>query len=172
MHSAFSLITQCYNDTIEKVSLIKLVMKSLSLSLSLYPPLSLSLSLTLSSLFPSLFLTISSLCLPLSLSLSLSLYIYIYIYWQNFFIDTYLIEHNKHFCLHIFLLILSNCRIDFMKFDGKLVDKYSIISYFPSTFCPAWGHHQGRKFFTSHVTFVCTLLLCRKSVCTVILCSV
>ena len=39
------------------------------------------------------------------------IYIYIYTFWQHFFIDTYLIEKNI-FCLHIFLLILSNCRID------------------------------------------------------------
>ena len=29
------------------------------------------------------------------------------------------IVHNKHFCLHIFLLILSNCRVDLMIFDGN-----------------------------------------------------
>ena len=46
------------------------------------------------------------------------IYIYIYIYWQHFFIETYLIEHNKKFFQHIFLLILSNCRFDFMIFGG------------------------------------------------------
>ena len=41
------------------------------------------------------------------------------IYWLHFFINTYLIEYKRHFCLHIFLLILSNCRIDLMMFGGN-----------------------------------------------------
>ena len=36
------------------------------------------------------------------------------------FFNTFLIEHNRYFfCLHIFLLILSNCRIDLMIFGGN-----------------------------------------------------
>ena len=98
-------------------------------------------------------------------------YIYIHI-WLNI-IDT--------FCLHIYLLILSNCRIDLMVFElpnwsydirRESVDKSSIISYLPSTFYPTLGHHLGRMYYKSDVTFVCTLLLCKKSVSTVVLCSV
>ena len=40
----------------------------------------------------------------------------------------------------------------------ELVDKSSIISYFPSTFCPTFDHHQGRMYYKSDVTFGCTLL--------------
>ena len=101
------------------------------------------------------------------------IYIYIYIYWQHFFIDMYLIEHNRHFfCLHIFLLILSNCRIDLTDIRRESIDKPSIISYFPSTFCPTLGHHQERMYNKSDVTFVCTLLLWKKTVCTIVLCNV
>ena len=81
-----------------------------------------------------------------------------------------MIEYNRFF-VYIFLLILSNCRIDLMIF-GQLVDKFSIISYFPSSFSPTLDHHQVRMYYKSDITFVCTLLLCKKSVCTVVLCSV
>ena len=36
---------------------------------------------------------------------------YVY-FWQHFFIDTYVIEHYRLFCLHTFSLILLNCRIE------------------------------------------------------------
>ena len=54
----------------------------------------------------------------------------------------------------------------------ELVYESSIIICFPSTFCPTLGHHQGRIYYKSDVTFVCTLLFCKKSVCTVAVCSV
>ena len=77
------------------------------------------------------------------------------------------------FCLHIsFLLNLSNCCIDLMVFGANMEDKSSIISCFPSTFCPTLNHHQGIMYYKSDVTFVCPVLLCKKSVCTVVLCSV
>ena len=63
-------------------------------------------------------------------------FVYIYIYWQHFFIDTYLIEHDR--------LFLSTCsfvnplRLPYLSYDirRELVDKPFIISYFPSIFCP------------------------------------
>ena len=45
------------------------------------------------------------------------IYIYVCIFWQHFFIDTYLIEHNRHFLSTYLLLIISNCRIDLMIFS-------------------------------------------------------
>ena len=42
-----------------------------------------------------------------------------YIYWQHFFMNTYFVEHNRHFLSTYFLLILSNCRIDFITFGGN-----------------------------------------------------
>ena len=41
---------------------------------------------------------------------------------QHFVINTYFVEHNRQidiFCLHIFLLILSYCRIDVIIFGGN-----------------------------------------------------
>ena len=51
--------------------------------------------------------------------MSVYIYTYTYIYWQHFFINTYLIEHNRHFMSTYFLLILSNCCIDLMIFVGN-----------------------------------------------------
>ena len=44
------------------------------------------------------------------------------------------------FCLHIFLIFLE---LPYRSYDiwQELINKPSIISYFPSTFCPAVGHH-------------------------------
>ena len=83
--------------------------------------------------------------------------IYIYIYIQISFniIDI--------FCLHIFLFIRSYCRIAIRQ---ELMDVFSIIVYIPRTFYLTLGHHQGRIYYKSDVTFVFALLLC-KSVFTV-----
>ena len=85
-------------------------------------------------------------------------YIDIYIF------DRYLIEHYRHF---LFFDLYWSYDIWW-----ELVDKSSIISYFPNTFCLTLGHHQRRMYYKSCVTFVCILLLCKKSVCTVVLCTV
>ena len=103
----------------------------------------------------------------------LHIYIYIYIsckmmefkiciFWQHFFIDTYLIEHNIHFFVYIFFFV-KPFELPYWSYDiwRELDDKPSIISYFPSAFCPTWGHHQGRMYYKSDVTFVCTLLFCK-----------
>ena len=93
------------------------------------------------------------------------IYIYIYIYiWLNI-IDV--------FCLLIFFV--NPFKLPYWSYYIRLelVDKSSMISYFPSTFCPTLSHHQGRMYYKSDATFVRTLLLCKKrSVCTVVLCSV
>ena len=77
----------------------------------------------------------------LSFFLSFSLSLYIYIYWQNFFIDTYLIEHNRHFLSTYFFL--NPFELPYRSYDiqQELVDKPFIISYFSSIFCPTLGHH-------------------------------
>ena len=85
----------------------------------------------------------------------------------------YLIEYNWHF-LSTYLFV-NPFELPYWSYDirRELVDKSSIISYFPSTFYPTLGHHQRRMYYKSDITFVCTLLLCKKkSVCTVVLCSV
>ena len=82
------------------------------------------------------------------------LYIYIYIY-------IYLTEHNRHFLSTYFFV--NPFELLYLSYDirRELVDKPSIISYFPSTFCPTLGHHQGRMYYKSDVNFGCTLLLCK-----------
>ena len=100
-------------------------------------------------------------CNHTHISACVCIYIYIYIY---------LIEHSRHFLSTYFFVNLFE--LSYWSYDiwQELVDKYSIISYFPSTFSPTLGHHQGRMYYKSDVTFECTLLLCKKSVCTVVLC--
>ena len=86
------------------------------------------------------------------------IYIYMYIYRQHFFIDTYLIEHNRLFSTYFFV---NPFELPYWSYDirRELVDKSSIISYFPRTFYPTLSHHQGRMYYKSDATFVCTLLL-------------
>ena len=87
--------------------------------------------------------------------------IYIYIYWQHFFIDTYLIGHNRYFLSTYFFV--NPFKLLYWSYDirWELVDKPSIISYFLSSFCPTLGHHQGRMYYKNDVTFLCTLQLCK-----------
>ena len=106
--------------------------------------------------------------ITLSLSLSLSLYIYIYIY-----IYTNFVEHNRHFLSKYFLVDPFILPYSFYSIRQELFDVFSIIVYFPSTFCLTLGHHQGRIYYKSDVTFVCTLLLCKKKIIwAVAVCSV
>ena len=75
-------------------------------------------------------------------------------------------------CLHIFLLILLNCHIDLMIFGWNwLLDLPQLV--FPKYFLSDFEPSSGRMYYKSDVTFVCTLLLFeKKSVCSVVLCSV
>ena len=80
------------------------------------------------------------------------IYIYIYIYiWLNI--------RN----IFAFVFFVNPFKLPYQSYDirQELVDKPSIISYFPSTFCSTLGHHHGRMYYKSDVTFVCTLLLCK-----------
>ena len=90
----------------------------------------------------------------LSIYPSLSIYIYICIFWQHFFINTNFVEHNRHFPYTYFLVdpfILPYC---FYCIRRELIDVFSIIVLIPSTFCPTLGHHEGRIYYKSDVTFV------------------
>ena len=78
----------------------------------------------------------------------------LYIYMQHFFINTNFIEHNRHFLSTYFLLdpfVFPYC---FYRIRRELIYVLSIVIYIPCTFCPALGHHQGRIYFKSDVTFV------------------
>ena len=93
---------------------------------------------------------------------------YIYIYWQNFFINTNFVEHNRHFLSTYFLVDPFILPYWFYHIRQESINVFSIIVYIPSTFCLTLGHHQGRIYYKSDVTFVFKLLLCKKkNVCTV-----
>ena len=108
------------------------------------------------------------------------IYIYIYIYiwgcickfWQHFFINTNFVEYNRHFLSTYFLVDPSILPYWFYSIRRELIGIFSIIVYFSSTFCPTLGHHQGRIYYKSDVTFLCTLLICKKSFWAVAVCSV
>ena len=98
---------------------------------------------------------ISFILQKLVLFLSFFLKILPLILFSNNHSFSYLIEHNRHFCLHIFVnpFELPHQSHDIRR---ELVDKSSIISHFLSTFCSTLGHHQLRMYYKSDVTFVCT----------------
>ena len=92
-----------------------------------------------------------------------------YIFWQHPFINTNFIEYNGHFLSTYFLVDPFILPYWFYSIRRELIDIFSIIVYFPSTFCLTLSHHQGRMYYKSEVTFLCTLLLCKKSICTIFL---
>ena len=75
------------------------------------------------------------------------LYIYIYIY-ENF------IKHNRHFMSTYFLLDPFEFPCYLYRIRGELIYVLSIVVCIPRTFCPTLGHHQGRIYYKSDVTFV------------------
>ena len=73
------------------------------------------------------------------------MYIYIYIYIS-------FVEHNRHFVSTYFLLDLFVLPYCFYCIRREMIYVFSI--YIPCTFCPTLGHHQGRIYYKSDVTFV------------------
>ena len=102
--------------------------------------------------------------MDLSLSLSLYIYIYIYIYVfifrQHFFVNANFIKHNRHFMSTYFLLDPFEFPYYFYCILGELIYVLSIVACIPSTFCPTLGHHQGRIYYKSDVTFVLAYYYC------------
>ena len=83
------------------------------------------------------------------------IYIYIYIYiLAAFLVDTNFIKHNRHFMSTYFLLDPFEFPYYFYCIWGALIYVLSIVVCIPSTFCPTLGHHQGRIYYKSDVTFV------------------
>ena len=80
-------------------------------------------------------------------SLSYDLLVYINI-------NTNFIKHNRHFMSTYFLLDPFEFPYYFYRICGELIYVLSIVLYIPSTFCPTLGHHQGRIYYKSDVTFV------------------
>ena len=48
----------------------------------------------------------------------------------------------------------------FYRIRGELIYVLSIVLCIPSTFCPTLGHHQGRIYYKSDVTFVLAYYYC------------
>ena len=48
----------------------------------------------------------------------------------------------------------------FYRILGELIYVLSIVACIPSTFCPTLGHHQGRIYYKSDVTFVLAYYYC------------
>ena len=86
------------------------------------------------------------------------IYIYIYIYiYANF------IKHNRHFMPTYFLLDPFEFPYYFYRIRGELIYVLSIVACIPSTFCPTLGHHQGRIYYKSDVTFVLAYYYCERA---------
>ena len=98
-----------------------------------------------------------------------TIYIYIYIYYihtykliriyicifrQHFFVNANFIKHNRHFMPTYFLLDPFEFPYYFYRIRGELIYVLSIVVCIPSSFCPTLGHHQGRIYNKSDVTFV------------------
>ena len=48
----------------------------------------------------------------------------------------------------------------FYRIRGELIYVLSIVACIPSTFCPTLGHHEGRIYYKSDVTFVLAYYFC------------
>ena len=91
----------------------------------------------------------------MSVCMCVYIYIYIYIYiYANF------IKHNRHFMSTYFLLDPFEFPYYFYRIQGELIYVLSIVVCIPSTFCPTLGHHQGRIYYKSDVTFVLAYYYC------------
>ena len=92
-------------------------------------------------------------CVCIHVYVCVYIYIYIYIY-VNF------IKHNRHFMSTYFLLDQFEFPYYFYRILGELIYVLSIVVCIPSTFCPTLGHHQGRIYYKSDVTFVLAYYYC------------
>ena len=82
------------------------------------------------------------------------IYIYICIFRQHFFVNANFIKHNRYLMSTYFLLDPFEFPYYFYRIRGELIYVLSIVVCIPSTFCLTLGHHQGRIYYKSDVTFV------------------
>ena len=75
-------------------------------------------------------------------------------WWWYIYIYANFMKHNRHFMSTYFLLDPFEFRYYFYRILGELIYVLSIVACIPSTFCPTLGHHQGRIYYKSDVTFV------------------
>ena len=95
-----------------------------------------------------------------SLRFSIIFIIYICIFRQHFFVNANFIKHNRHFMPTYFLLDPFEFPYYFYPIRGELIYVLSIVVCIPSTFWPTLGHHQGRIYYKSDVTFVLANYYC------------
>ena len=88
------------------------------------------------------------------------IYIYIYIIYIYIYIYANFIKHNRHFMPTYFLLDPFEFPYYFYRILGELIYVLSIVVCIPSTFSPILGHHQGRIYYKSDVTFVLANYYC------------
>ena len=69
-------------------------------------------------------------------------------------IYTNFVEYDRHFLSTYFLVDPFILPYWFYSIQRELIDIFSIIVYFSSTFCPTLGHHRGRIYYKSDVTFI------------------
>ena len=90
-------------------------------------------------------------CICMYICICIHIYEYIY---ANF------IKHNRHFMSTYFLLDPFEFPYYFYRIRGELIYVLSIVVCIPSTFCPTLGHHQGRIYYKSDVTFILAYCYC------------
>ena len=88
---------------------------------------------------------------------------YVCIFRQHFFVNENFIKHNRHFISTYFLLDPFEFPYYFYRIRGELIYVLSIVVCIPSTFCPTLGHHQGRIYYKSDVTFVLAYNYCLRA---------
>ena len=64
------------------------------------------------------------------------------VFWLHFFINTNIVERNRYFLSIYFLVDPFILPYWFYSIRRELIYVFSIIVYFPSTFCPTLGHHH------------------------------
>ena len=74
------------------------------------------------------------------------------------------IKHNRHFMSTYFLLDPFEFPYYFYHTRGELIYVLSIVVCIPRTFCLTLGHHQGRIYYKSDVTFVLAYYYCQSAV--------
>ena len=76
------------------------------------------------------------------------------VFWTHFFVNTNFIKHNRHFMSTYLLLDPFEFLYYFYRIQRELIYVLSIVVCIPSNFFPTLGHHQGRIYYKSGVTFV------------------
>ena len=82
------------------------------------------------------------------------------VWWIYIYMDANFIKHNRHFMFTYFLLDPFEFPYYFYRIWGELIYALSIVVCIPSTFCPTLGHHQGRIYYKSDVTFILAYYYC------------